>query len=295
MLPQSRVAASITKLFGLNITRNTVNRFKIATAQRYASTYDNLLKRLCSGRLLHVDETSAGVLGKDGYVWVFTSMEEVAYFYSPTREGNIIQTMLNKFSGVLVSDFYAVYDTIECPQQKCLVHFIRDLNDELLKQPFDDELKQLVGDFAGLIRPMIDTVSHRGLKKRFLKKHRIAVDHFYKRLAADRIGTNEVARKIVERLKKNRYKLFTFLDFDGVPWNNNNAEHAIKAFASLRRVIEGRSTEKGLRDFLILLSIRETCIYKGVDFLDFLRSGSNDIDNFMISGRRPRLQSRSLS
>jgi predicted RecB family nuclease len=54
-LPQSRVAASIDKLFGLYITRNTVNRLKIATAQRYASTYDNLLERPCSGRLLHVD------------------------------------------------------------------------------------------------------------------------------------------------------------------------------------------------------------------------------------------------
>src|SRR5712691_4015582 len=26
----------------------------------------------------------------------------------------------------------------------------------------------------------------------------------------------------------------TFLDHDGVPWNNNNAEHAIKAFVPLR-------------------------------------------------------------
>jgi Transposase IS66 family len=93
----------------------------------------------------------------------------------------------------------------------------------------------------------------------------------------------------VDRLQKNRNKLFTFLDFDGIPWNNNNAEHAIKAFASLRRVIEGKSTEKGLRDYLILLSVCETCKYKNVDFLDFLRSGSKDIDDLVISGRKRRL------
>jgi hypothetical protein len=39
--------------------------------------------------------------------------------------------------------------------------------------------------------------------------------------------------------EKNRNKLFTFLDSDGVPWNNNNAEHAIKAFARLRRTLGG--------------------------------------------------------
>ena len=63
-----------------------------------------------------------------------------------------------------------------------------------------------------------------------------------------------------------------------MPWNNNNAEHAIKAFAMLRHVIEGTTTEKGLREYLVLLSVCETCKYKNVNFLDFLRSGSKTID-----------------
>ena len=56
----------------------------------------------------------------------------MVYFYTPTRAGDTIQAMLKNFSGVLVSDFYAAYDAIECPQQKCLIHLIRDLNEELL-------------------------------------------------------------------------------------------------------------------------------------------------------------------
>jgi hypothetical protein len=78
--------------------------------------------------------------------------------------------------------------------------------------------------------------------------------------------------------------MFTFLDFDDVPWNNNNAEHAVKAFASVRRVIEGPTTEKGLRDILVLLSICETCEYRNVDFLE--RSGSKDIDSFAVNKMR---------
>jgi hypothetical protein len=279
----------VRKLFGVYISRNTTNRFKAAAAQTYEGTYNHLLKRLCTGRLLHVDETSAGVMGKEGYVWVLTSMEEVAYFHTPTRAGDTIQAMLKDFSGVLVSDFYAAYDAIECPQQKCLIHFIRDLNDDLLKHPYDDELKRLVGAFAGLVKPMVETVDRRGLKKRFLGKHRIFVDRFYKRLSGG-FGPGEAARKIIERLQKNRNAMFTFLDFDDVPWNNNNAEHAIKAFASLRRVIEGTTTEKGLHDFRVLLSLCETCKYKNVDFLDFLRSGSKDIDDFAIGRPKGRVQ-----
>ena len=72
--------------------------------------------------------------------------------------------------------------------------------------------------------------------------------------------------------------MFTFLNYDDVPWNNNNAEHAVKAFAKLSEVIDGNTTVTGLRDYLVLLSICETCKYKNVDFLEFLRSGSKDID-----------------
>lgn len=160
------------------------------------------------------------------------------------------------------------------------------MNDELLKHPYDEGLKWLVRDFAGLVKPMVETADRHGLKKRFLGKHRTSVNQFYKRLAGG-FGGDEATRKIIERLQKNRGKMFTFLDFDDVPWNNNNAEHAIKAFALLRRVIEGKTTEKGLRDFLVLLSICETCKYKNVDFLDFLRSGSKDVDDF-ATGRQGR-------
>ena len=288
-LPQLRVDSSLSKLFGLYLPRGWTSRMKAATAECYQITYDNLLKRLCSGCLLHVDETSVSVKGVSCYVWVLASLHEAAYFYTPTREGDAIQTLLKDFSGVLVSDFYAAYDAINCPQQKCLIHFIRDLNEALLKQPYDVGLKRLADDFAGVLKPIVETVDRRGLKKRFLRKHRSSVYRFYNRLS-DCLVTSEAAEKLVNRLQKNRNKMFTFLNFDDVPWNNNNAEHAVKAFASVRRVIEGPTTEKGLRDFLVLLSICETCKYRNVDFLEFLRSGAKDIDDFTTNGWKQRGQ-----
>jgi hypothetical protein len=85
------------------------------------------------------------------------------------------------------------------------------------------------------------------------------------------------ALKCRERFEKNREKLFTFPDHDGVPWNNNNAKHAIKAFARLRRGIEGLTTAKGIEQYLVLLSVWQTCAYHG---LDFLCSGETDIRRF---------------
>ena len=82
-------------------------------------------------------------------------------------------------------------------------------------------------------------------------------------------------------------KLFTFLKYDGVPWNNNNAEHAIKQFVYYREHTDGFMKEAGLKDYLVLLSIRQTCRYKGVSFLKFLLSRERDVDAF-CQGRRSR-------
>ena len=71
-----------------------------------------------------------------------------------------------------------------------------------------------------------------------------------------------------------------------MPWNNNNAENAIKQFAYYREETTGMMKESGLSDYLVLLSICQTCRYKGVSFLKFLVSGQRDIDRFRETGRR---------
>ncbi|MBI2927427.1 MAG: transposase, partial [Verrucomicrobia bacterium] len=80
------------------------------------------------------------------------------YILADKREGEMVQKLLARFKGVLVSDFYTAYDSIGCLQQRCLIHLMRDLNDDLLTNPFDTELKQVVTAFAELLQPMVETV-----------------------------------------------------------------------------------------------------------------------------------------
>jgi len=168
-LPTESVVGSLNKLFGLHLPIGKTSAFKRMAARAYEDSYNALVKSLCSGRLLHAGETKVSVKGKTGFVWVFANLEEVAYIYSETREGDLLHALLKDFTGVLVSDFYAAYDGIRCPQQKCLIHLIRDLNDDVLQHPYDEELKRLAQAFAGLVRPMVETVDRHGLKSHFLR------------------------------------------------------------------------------------------------------------------------------
>jgi hypothetical protein len=278
-LNMSRVRKGLADVFGLFLPHAEVHRFKAYVVDRYLSLYNEILTSLLLGPIIHVDETVVNIRGNSGYVWVMASIDKVYYFYRPSREGSFLEGMLAPFHGILISDFFSAYDSLSCEQQKCLVHFVRDIDDDLLRNPIDIELKALAQDFGILLRQIIGTVDRYGLKRRHLQKHKKEVDRFLNTVvSAD--YSSELANKYKKRFGKSGVKMFTFLAHDGVPWNNNNAEHAIKAFAMLRHVIEGVTTEKGIRGYLVLLSVCETCKFKNVNFLDFRRSGMKDIDGF---------------
>ncbi len=285
-IAQQVVATFFKRLFGVCIAPGSSGTLRTRVATYYEETRQRILQRITTGHLVHADGTKARKAGGGGYVWVFTNSSEVVYLYFESREAEFPLGVLKGFKGVLVSDFYAAYDAVDCPQQKCLIHLMRDLNDEVLAHPYDEELKQLVRDFASLLRPMINTIDRYGLKRHFLNKHLKAVDRFYKHLAVTGFSS-EPALSFKQRFERHHNTLFTFLKHDGVPWNNNNAEHAIKAYTRRFRAIScGASTPKAISENLILLSVCETCRYMGVDFLDFLRSGEKDIHAFAESRRR---------
>jgi predicted RecB family nuclease len=278
-IPFQTVGEILTRCFKLDILSPTLAAVKRTAARQYKSTYEGILSHLVSGNLLHVDETQVSIRGATAYVWVFTNLHDVVYLYKESREGAFLQEMLKDFRGTLVSDFFAAYDSLNCDQQKCLIHLIRELNDNVLKHPYDDELKNIVREFAVLLQLIVDTIDRRGLKTRFLGKHQVDVDRFYRKIAKLECKSEE-ATKCRHRFVKNRNKLFTFLSHDGVPWHNNNAEHAIKAFSKLRDITRGSFTERSIKNDMVLLSICQTCKYSNLDFFEFLRSGATDIYTF---------------
>ena len=68
----------------------------------------------------------------------FANYDSVYYQFRETREPEFLKELLKDFKGVLVSDFYTGYDSMECEQQKCLVHLIRDLNEDFMKHQLDE-------------------------------------------------------------------------------------------------------------------------------------------------------------
>jgi predicted RecB family nuclease len=285
------VSEMFKEFFGLGVCTAEIWRFKAMMAKYYRLTYKRLLDKILSGGVLHIDETEVRLRTGTGYVWVFTTSEVVVYMYRSTREGDFLHDLLKNFKGVLVTDFYAAYDSLECPQQKCLIHLVRDMNQDLLDNPFDGELQSITEPFGKLLRQIVGTIDQHGLKRRYLVRHERDVTEFFAPLATQTYRS-EAAEALRARLIKYQDKLFTFIRHDWVPWNNNNAENAIRRFGYYREDNVGRLKESGLKDYLVLLSVCHTCHYKGVSFLKFLLSRERDLDAFC---QRPCQRRRSPS
>jgi hypothetical protein len=247
----------------------TLYRFKKSVADFYFEKQKELVSSLVVGPKLYIDETVVSLQSKNGYVWCITDGASVYYFYRDSREAAFLLHMLKDFKGVLISDFFTGYDAVPCPQQRCLIHLMRDFNEEMQKNPFDDELKILAQRFSSALRAIVATVDKVGYQKKHLRKHKQSASDFCK-WASCRQFVSVAAERLRNRVEKYQDKMFKFLDYDGVCWNNTNAEHAIKAFARYRRTADGRFTERSIQEYLAVLSIAETCKGRGEDFLEFL-------------------------
>jgi len=197
--------------------------------------------------------------------------------------------MLRQFSGTLISDFYTAYDSLPCKQQKCLLHLIRDIDDDVLRNPLGTELKGIAEEFGSLLRTIIETVNRYGLKTRHLRKHERSAFQFLDSVGSSDFSS-ELANKYKKRFQKSGKKMFTLLEQDGVPWNNNNAEHAIKRFAKYRRDAGGRFTERTLQEYLVLASVFETCEFNNVNVLKFLLAKETTLEGLLkMAGRRAKM------
>jgi predicted RecB family nuclease len=278
-LPYEIIAQVMDHLFGIGLCTSTLVGFLGNFAADYAPTETALLQAILKSDFVHVDETKINIQGVDHYVWVFTDGKHVVFRMTETREAGIVGEVLAGYQGVLVSDFYPGYDSIPCRQQKCLVHLIRDINDDLWKAPFDKELEAFAVEVQALLAPILVEVDRYGLKAWHLRKFLKDVERFYDKHIIGREYTSGSVRTFQKRFDRYRESLFTFLTQDGIPWENNMAERAIRQLA-VQRKISGTFFKRVAPQYLLLLAISQTCRFQSKSFLKFLLSKETDLDLF---------------
>jgi transposase len=235
---------------------------------------------------LHGDETGWRVNGQTYWLWCFTNDRNCYYMIERSRGSPALQQFFTEeFEGVLITDFWSAYESV-CAEdrQYCLVHLLRELekvddhNDSPEWKAFAKKLRRLL---------------HDGIRLR--KRSDFAVGVFQDRIQRLNARLTELAaaepidgdtRRLTKRLRRYAEYLFTFLDYDHVPFENNFAERQIRPAVVLRKNSQSNRSKQGAATQAVLMSVYRTLRLRG---LDPTKTIADALKTYLTTGQLPPL------
>jgi transposase len=216
------------------------------------------------------DETGWRINGQPAWAWCFRDPRLALFLIDRHRNREVLIRVLGEsFAGTLVSDFYAVYNGLDCPKQRCLVHLLRELaklREELpwqSVQAFVQPLIKLLQDAMHLAKDRDNLDSQA-----FGRAHQRILDRFDDLL----LGThtrNPQCLRIWKRLFRHCDELFTFLENPKVPPDNNGSERDIRSLAAARNDGGTHRADWSAAAFGRIKSIIATGMKNGVRFVHY--------------------------
>jgi transposase len=255
--------------------------------------YEQLQAEALASAVLHADETSWRVAGKTHWLWCFANGTLTYYMIDRSRGHPALdQFFKDEFNGVLVADFWAAYDAVGRLHQKCWPHLLRDVKEA-------DEGKENGGDwpeFCKRLRRIYGDAIRLTAARAKLPQDAYDMRHakLYARMVELSIEewTNPHARRLAKRLYKYGEYLLTFVEFEGVPPDNNQAEREIRPAVLMRKTSYGNMSEAGASTRAVLMSVFRTLKRRG---LDPLKTLADALRTATTKGQLPPLPSADAS
>jgi transposase len=213
--------------------------------------------------VLHADETGWRVDGQTEWLWCFTN-ENVTYYIIDRSRGSpaLKRFFTESFGGTLVTDFWSAYNRVVCgSRQVCLVHLLRELEKVSGRNPSEEWLA-FAKKLRRLLRDAIRLAAREDPDGEAFTRRRTRLEERVRELVDSEHADGD-ARRLSKRLGKYRENLFTFLDRDGVTFDNNHAEREIRPAVIMRKNSYANKSENGAEVQAALMSIYRTLKLRG--------------------------------
>ena len=301
----------------IDISRQVLAGWMIKLSERYFSLiYDEMHKKILEGKLIHCDETPFRIIhDKDAqgrpkdsksYMWLYHSLPEYGtppiflFRYCPTRAAENPRRFLEGYEGVLMTDGYQAYHTLE--KERC-----GDLNVAgcwaHAKRRFAALCKargpKAKGTAALEADRRIEAIYHLDkMKKDASPEERLEhrktsvrpqVEAFFawlRQISPELDRSSETGRAVSYCLNQERY-LKKFLDDPIIPMDNNDAERSIKKFVVGRKNWVIVDSVNGAEAGGVLYSIAETAKANGLKPYEYFK--------YVLEEMPKHMENRSLS
>jgi len=260
-LTMGRTCQTLKDLLGLRLSRGGLAQLLQRAAGRLQPFYQQIVQRIRDSDAVFADETSWYVGSPKWWLWIFTTPQATLYRVEPGRGANVVEeTLGSDFSGMLVTDCLASYNSINCRKHKCIAHHLRVLKEHeaaLEKQGVESQDLLL---WKVLLKDVINTWKQRQ------REELTDVEYALKVLQLQRGVENLLSRAPPEpqalafrnRLARQRDHLLGCLQDPAAEPTNNRAERDLRPAVIDRKLSCGNKTIAGKSAWEIVRSVITT-------------------------------------
>ena len=219
----------------------------------------------------HADETGWRRDGKNGYAWLFATVNISIFQFQETRSAKVAKAVFgdDPLPGFLLVDRYAGYNKAPCAIQYCYAHLLRAVKD--LEKEFSDSSE--IKAFVGVIAPLLALAMN-------LRSQPISDDEFYAQArqvkseivaAVTRPAQHLGIRRIQDIFQENERRMYHWASDRRVPADNNLAERDLRPTVVARKVSFGSQSDAGAHTRGVLMTVLCTLKKRGVDVTAHLK------------------------
>jgi transposase len=248
-LPLSKIQESLRDLHDFEISEGEIGNQLDDAREGFGDQYSLITELIRSARVVYADESGWRMDGDNWYIWAYVAPEDGAIRYElvDTRGGGIPKTALgDKSDRVIVSDGYAVYNSLPGDNQQCWVHLLR-----VAKAKSPVLYGQLCQVYAKLLLELEKPIPDRD--KQYFSDQ---LTH----LQAKPYKAEPLAPEVQQRITKHHDQLLVCLDHKGVLPENNTAERAIRPQVIMRKIFGGSRAPTGAKTHAVNTSVIATTL-----------------------------------
>jgi transposase len=268
-LPFKRLQQWFKDIFGLSISKGTLENMVRRVANRMQPAYEQIQQQIAISDCVGADETGIAVNGKTNWVWVWQNKLLTFLACSTNRGSKTIEALFPKgfVNAVLVSDRWkAQLATNAADHQLCLAHLLRDINFIIEAETncaVAPRLKALLQKSIAHKHDFIESSIDNETCKSIEKELDVILNENVDKLKHPNTAT------LQKSLLKYRHHVFKFLYQKEVPFENNASERSLR-MVKVKQKISG--CFKSLQDsYCIIKSVVDTAFKNGSNHFDTIR------------------------
>jgi len=255
MVSYNRLVEMLGGLFNIEISEGAIANMLARAKTPFAARASEIAATVRKSPVIASDETSARVMGKTFWQWVFSTSTAVYHVIAPTRGKCVPTTFLGDAKPkVWLSDRYAGQGKLGAAHQYCLAHLLRDA-----QYAID------AGDtiFAPAFKAFLKDACAVGRRRSELADTTIAAHARRLRRERDRLLDLEPRQADGRKLRDAMFvdardKLLVFLTRRDVEPTNNESERALRPSVIFRKVTNGFRSAWGAEVYADICSVVAT-------------------------------------